>query len=225
MISIEDGGIVMRKQILKTVGVMTLVGIFMTGCAGANAGTEMQNNNAGTGTTQTTTSSTTQTTQSGNGGTTTNTNNSGEQSGTITEEKAKKIAMEHAGVKESDITTSKVKQDRDDGILIYEVKFFTADKKYEYDIKADDGKVLKVDYETISGQNNTGKQITEDEAKKIALEKVDGATQDDIFLTMDTDDGKVLYEGDIIYGDQEYEFEIDAYTGDIVKWEAGSVFD
>lgn len=217
----------MRKQILKTVGVMTLVGLFMTGCAGANAGTGVQTNNAGTGTTQTITSSTTETAKSGNvnGGTTTNTNDGAGQSSIITEEDAKKIAMEHAGVKESDVTTSRVKQDRDDGILIYEVKFFTADKKYEYDIKADDGKVLKLDYETIAVQNNTGKQITEEEAKKIALGKVDGATQDDIFLKMDTDDGRVLYEGDIIYGDREYEFEIDAYTGDIIKWEAGSVFD
>ena len=48
-----------------------------------------------------------------------------------------------------------------------------------------------------------------------------GATVDDIrgFET-DYDDGRLEYEGRIIYDGIEYEFEIDGYSGAIRSWEA-----
>ena len=61
--------------------------------------------------------------------------------------------------------------------------------------------------------------------KKIALAKVPGATENDIRLNLDRDDGKLRYEGKIIYDGMEYDFEIDAYSGAIQEWEAESVFD
>lgn len=33
------------------------------------------------------------------------------------------------------------------------------------------------------------------------------------------------YEGKIIYGDMEYEFTIDANTGEILEWDMDSVYD
>jgi len=72
----------------------------------------------------------------------------------------------------------------------------------------------------------TDSVITEQEAKEIALAKVPGATTDDIreFET-DLDNGRKEYEGKIIYDDIEYEFEIDAKTGNITNWETESVYD
>ena len=61
--------------------------------------------------------------------------------------------------------------------------------------------------------------------KKTALKKVPGAGEDDIKIHLDHDDGKVLYEGSIVYKERKYEFEIDADTGSILKWEEESVFD
>ena len=52
-----------------------------------------------------------------------------------------------------------------------------------------------------------------------------GATENDIRLTLDNDDGKLQYEGKIIYEGMEYDFEIDAYSGAIREWDAESVFD
>ena len=74
-------------------------------------------------------------------------------------------------------------------------------------------------------QSTTADTKTEDEVKKIALAKVPGATENDIRLNLDRDDGKLRYEGKIIYDGMEYDFEIDAYSGAIQEWEAESVFD
>lgn len=71
-----------------------------------------------------------------------------------------------------------------------------------------------------TGGNSTpqGVAISEADAKKMALEKVPGATEADLMMELDLDDGQYIYEGDIIYQQKEYEFEIDANTGNFLKW-------
>lgn len=61
--------------------------------------------------------------------------------------------------------------------------------------------------------------ITLEEAQNIALERVPGATVRNISIELERDDGWYIYEGDIEYDGMEYEFEIDADTGNILKWE------
>ena len=64
------------------------------------------------------------------------------------------------------------------------------------------------------------------EAKKIALAQVPGAKESDIReFEVDYDDGRLEYEGTIYYGELEYEFEIDGYSGAIRSWEAESIYD
>lgn len=62
-------------------------------------------------------------------------------------------------------------------------------------------------------------QISLEEARQIALDRVPGATDQNISIHLDFDDGWYLYEGDILYNRVEYEFEIDANTGEVLKWE------
>ena len=70
-----------------------------------------------------------------------------------------------------------------------------------------------------NSQNNAeALGISIEEAEKIALERVPGASENDIRIQSDYDDGKYKYEGDIIYDGKEYEFEIDASTGTILEW-------
>lgn len=74
-----------------------------------------------------------------------------------------------------------------------------------------------------TSQDNSGKgtadvAVSMDEAVKIALDRVPGATEKDIAIELDYDDGAYKYEGDIIYERREYEFEIDANTGTILEW-------
>ena len=53
-----------------------------------------------------------------------------------------------------------------------------------------------------------------------------GATDADIRkFKKDIDDGREEYEGEIIYKNTEYEFEIDAQTGEIIKWESEAIND
>ena len=61
-------------------------------------------------------------------------------------------------------------------------------------------------------------QISSEQASKLALDRVPGATEQDLKIELDYDDGYYKYEGDIIYDQKEYEFEIDADTGDFLEW-------
>lgn len=60
--------------------------------------------------------------------------------------------------------------------------------------------------------------VSEEDAKKTALERVPGAAESDLRMQLEYDDGYYVYEGDIIYEQKEYEFEIDAQTGNFLKW-------
>ncbi len=62
-------------------------------------------------------------------------------------------------------------------------------------------------------------QLTLEDASKLALDRVPGASAQDLKIELDyDDDGYYKYEGDIIYNQKEYEFEIDANTGDFLEW-------
>ena len=143
----------------------------------------------------------------------------------ITEDQAKQIAFDHAQVKEEDLTNLKVKKDFDDGVSIYEVDFQAANKQYEYDIKAADGQILTTDFEIDDDyvDPNTQTAVSEADAKAAALARVEGASDSDIRIQRD--DGQLVYEGTIIYNNTEYDFEINAETGDFLSWEQDSVYD
>ena len=163
------------------------------------------------------------------GDTSTTTQTGGAQGGSIDEAAAKQIALDHAGVSEGDTAFLMSKSDYDDGVAVYDVEFYVAstNTEYDYEIDASTGEIRSYDYdaENYSGtQSTTGETKAEAEIRQIALAKVPGATDKDIQLTLDRDDGKLRYEGKIIYDGTEYEFEIDAYSGAILEWDAESVF-
>lgn len=62
--------------------------------------------------------------------------------GFIGEEKAKKIALEKAGLTTSDVIFDRVELDRDDRVVRYEVEFRQGRVEYDAEIKADDGTIL-----------------------------------------------------------------------------------
>lgn len=64
-------------------------------------------------------------------------------------DKAKSIALKHAGLSASSVTFTKAKLDREDGIRIYEIEFYSRTQEYEYEIKATDGKILDFDVEAL----------------------------------------------------------------------------
>ena len=146
-----------------------------------------------------------------------------QESGEITLAEAKKIALDHAGVKEEDAVFVKEKLDYDDGRKEYEIEFYSDNLEYDYEIDAITGDIISFDKDIEDfaiEKKDTDLYIGEEKAKEIALAEIEGASEVDIAkFKLDNDDGRAKYEGIIIYSGTKYEFEIDAETGDIIEWE------
>ena len=146
--------------------------------------------------------------------------------GTVDEEMAQKIALEHAGVKATDATITKSKLDYEGRRQVYEIEWYAGGKKYDYEIAVDTGEILSSGYDekTAGWSGSNSVTVSEADAKQTALDRVSGATEKDIYeWQFDYDDGRPEYEGKIIYGGTEYDFTIDASSGAVIEWEAESV--
>ena len=145
--------------------------------------------------------------------------------GTVDEEMAQKIALEHAGVKAADATITKSKLDYEDGRQVYDIEWYAGGAKYDYEIATDTGEIISSAYEEKTmGADSRNVTVSEADAKKTALDRVSGATQKDIYeWEFDYDDGRPEYEGKIIYGGTEYDFTIDASSGAVIEWETETV--
>lgn len=147
----------------------------------------------------------------------------------ITEAEAKQIALDHAGVSESETERMRVKLGRDDGVQEYEVTFYVGNREYDYDINAATGEIRshdsEIDDDYVSSTEAAGAAVSEDEARATVVARVSGASASDVRLYLERDDGRLVYEGELIYNGTEYEFQIDATTGDVLDWESESVRD
>ena len=65
--------------------------------------------------------------------------------GFIGVDRAKSIALEHAGVSASSVSFSKVKLDDDDGRGVYEIEFYVGNTEYDYKIDAHSGGIIEYD--------------------------------------------------------------------------------
>lgn len=142
--------------------------------------------------------------------------------GAVDEAKAQEIALAHAGVNAADATITKSKLDYDDGRQVYELEWYANGAKYDYEVAVATGEIVNSGYEakTVVGTGNSA-TVSEATAKQTALARVSGATEKDIYeWKLDYDDGRPEYEGKIIYGGTEYEFTIDAASGNITEWDA-----
>ena len=169
------------------------------------------------------------TTQTPTTGGQTTTPSAGGQTGTaaITAEQAKAAALSHAGLTAAQVTFLTCQLEYDDGRQLYDVEFYTsAGQEYDYEIDAATGAVLQYDYDAEHAlpQTSGGQNLTAEQAKQVALAQVPGATASDIYgFEADYDDGRMQYEGTIVYNGMEYEFEIDGYSGSIRSWESERV--
>ena len=155
------------------------------------------------------------------------------QSGAITSQQAQAAALREVQLTAGEVTFTKTQLEQDDGQWIYEVAFRTSAGRYEMDLDAQTGEVLASAFDQHDGSQAASGGVTiddtsligQDKARQIALALVPGAGTEHIRLKLDYDDGRALYEGDIRYGGQEYEFELDAASGAVLKWEADETDD
>ena len=143
----------------------------------------------------------------------------------ITADEARAAALADAGLSESEVTFTKTQLDRDDGVQVYEIEFYTSDRECEYEINATTGKVISRSSETYRTQSqNPGNAsyIGVDKAKEIAAGhagiSLSGATFSKAKL--ERDDGYMVYEIEFYSGGIEYEYTIDAVTGDIIEYDS-----
>ena len=158
--------------------------------------------------------------------------------GDIGIEKAKEIAMSHAGVSVGSVSFIKAKLDHEDGVKVYDIEFYSGNVEYDYEINAATGAIVSFDqdienYEiptqpaaptqaatqpqTAAPTQAASSVISVDKAKQIALSHagVSGASFKKVKL--DTDDGVRVYEIEFKVGNVEYDYDIDASSGAIIS--------
>ncbi|MGN8897680.1 anti-sigma-I factor RsgI family protein [Flavonifractor sp. HCP28S3_F3] len=158
------------------------------------------------------------------------------QSGYIGLEAAQSAALTHAGLDAASVTWKEADYDYEDGRMVYEMEFFANGVEYEYDVDASTGEILKMEKEGAewnvpSGGQNTGGQgntgggtsgvIGREAARDAALSSA-GVTQSQAYeLEVDDelDDDQPHYKVEFKAGGYEYEYEIDAFTGSVLKSE------
>lgn len=159
----------------------------------------------------------------------------------IGESAATTAALSHAKVDQSAAQSLTVKLDEDDGMAYYEIEFCCSGVEYDYEIHATTGDVAKFEqdtcdhyaHRTASGNaNNSGNQnqstnsngsyIGYDAAlqKACAHAGVDASQITRLENELDKDDGVVCYEISFHYNGMEYEYEIDATSGTVLKFES-----
>ena len=147
-------------------------------------------------------------------------------------------AEQYAGTTALDSVTTEVDPELDESPAHYEVELHTQWGEFEYLVDAYTGKVLSgqkdllaavsISSETTkpSGQkpvpSGTVQDIGYAKAKSIALNHA-GVSENqayDMDIELDDEDGKLVYEIEFKSGNMEYDYEIDAASGTILKHEA-----
>ncbi|MDO4805391.1 MAG: PepSY domain-containing protein [Lachnospiraceae bacterium] len=158
--------------------------------------------------------------------------------GSVTLEKAQETALADAGFTAADVVIKKAAQDVDDGVTKFEIDFYVSDTEYEYDIDAGTGAILSKKTEAMDAEDYTEMNalqgidttvksadagMTEDKALEIALQHAnvarDSISQVQTHQEFDDDYGKNVYDVEFHVGANEYSYDIDAETGDILSYE------
>lgn len=160
-------------------------------------------------------------------------NNIVNNTGDISVDKAKEIALSHAGLSADQVTFVQANMDFDDGIQKYDIKFYCNGQEYDYEINSSNGQIIQFDYDMeynyIPNNNTTNYQsnvnttanISVERAKEIALSHAGLASNQVTFqrIELDFDNGIQKYEIEFYYNYREYSYEIDANTGNILSYE------
>ncbi|MEA4892500.1 MAG: PepSY domain-containing protein [Peptococcaceae bacterium] len=143
----------------------------------------------------------------------------------LSDSQARQIALNHAGLKAEDATFTKAKLNFDEGKYLYDLEFTAGKVEYRYEIDARTGVVLK--YEKDQSNDNPQPEvnakdyISKAKAKEIAFKHA-GISQADAKFTkvkLDYDNGRYVYDVEFVYGKAKYDYELEAKTGEILKYD------
>lgn len=153
----------------------------------------------------------------------------------ISMDRAKEIALEHAGKSAGDVHFDDLEFDIDDGVPHFEIEFDVGPNEYDYDIHAVTGKIIEYEHDLEKSPNKSKtkdqvpaekqptaeKEISKEEAIKIALDHAGLKRSEVLFddVELEYEDGRKEWEIDFDHGNWEYDYEIDASSGSILDFE------
>ena len=146
---------------------------------------------------------------------------------------ARTAAEEYAGTTALDSVTAEIDPELDEFPAHYEVELHTQWGEFEYLVDAYTGKVLSGQKDlltVVSASNETTKPAPPEAAQGIGYAKAKSIALDhagvsenqayDMDIELDDEDGKLVYEVEFKSGRMEYDYEIDAVSGAVLKHEA-----
>ena len=158
---------------------------------------------------------------------------------TLGMDKCVNVALHDAGFRSEDVSNLSAHYETEDGTPIYEVTFSAGGFAYEYQIKAADGTILEADKDALRETSTNGAQLVEGnqtgsagdaanasliskaKAKEIALAHagVTASKASFVEVKLDNEDGTQVYEVEFYSGSTEYDYEINAVTGEILSYD------
>ena len=150
------------------------------------------------------------------------------QSAYIGMDAAKSAALSHAGLSASSATFLEVDYDWEQGRMVYELEFISGQTKYEYEIDAQTGEVIKFETEirgsgAVSGAGaSSSSYIGEAAAKTAALNHAGVKESETTYCNawLEYDDGRAEhYEVEFAVGNTRYEYEIALTSATVLKQE------
>lgn len=157
--------------------------------------------------------------------------NAAQSNTAISAERAKEMALSHAGVSTANASFVRAELDTDDGVQVYDIAFTADGMEYDYEINAQTGTVISFSKEAIetvrseASATATPSQtsvITAAQAKEAALNHagISAAGATFVKVELDQDDGEQVYEVKFCVGTTEYDYEINALTGSVIHYES-----
>ncbi|EGG90973.1 hypothetical protein HMPREF0491_02495 [Lachnospiraceae oral taxon 107 str. F0167] len=162
-------------------------------------------------------------------------------------ERAKQIALSHAGLSQGSVSFVKAELDHEDGVKVYDIEFYSGNVEYDYEINAATGAIISVDRDIENYSIPTAapapaptpaptaaptptptaapaptqpaapSTISADRAKQIALSHAGVGGASFTKVELDTDDGVAVYEIEFKVDNVEYDYEINAVSGAIIS--------
>ena len=165
-------------------------------------------------------------------------NNQNSNNNKITMEQAQEIALKHAKLTSDQVSFIKTDTELENGIEVYNIEFSYENKEYDYKINSANGEIVEYDSDiedyditqqqatkenksvTPNNQNSNNSKITVEKAKEISLKHANLKDNQVVFdkTEMDYDNGVQVYDIEFHYNNIEYNYEIDATTGNILSY-------
>lgn len=153
--------------------------------------------------------------------------------------KAKTIALDDAGLEASEVRMVKANRHRQNRIIVYTVVFLSSTTKYVYKINAYSGEIETQNSYPLDGKdgasgtdsasksNSSGaassaKTIGKTKARSIALEHAGVSEKNvrDMETGLKRKGSALYYKVEFETSAMEYEYKVDAYSGEILDWES-----